>query len=164
MNAIEIATSALNSTKDLLTMYLADLDDEDLLVRPVPGANNIAWQLGHLIGAEIDLVASQFAMVAYPELPEDFKGKHGKEAASSDDPSNFCSKKTYLELFTSVRAATIRLVEGLSENDLDKPTQGNMAGFAPKLGDYLLLVANHTLMHAGQFTVVRRKLNKPVIF
>ena len=27
----------------------------------------------------------------------------------------------------------------------------------------LVLTANHTLMHAGQFSVVRRALNKPVV-
>jgi hypothetical protein len=27
-----------------------------------------------------------------------------------------------------------------------------------------LLLAHHDLMHAGQFTVVRRKLGKPVLF
>jgi len=32
------------------------------------------------------------------------------------------------------------------------------------VGALLLLHANHVLMHAGQFTVVRRKLNKPIIF
>jgi len=36
--------------------------------------------------------------------------------------------------------------------------------FAPKLVNLLLLVSNHTTMHAGQFTVVRRKLGKPVLF
>jgi hypothetical protein len=39
-----------------------------------------------------------------------------------------------------------------------------MAKFAPRLGDLFQLVANHTLMHAGQFSVVRRKLGKPVLF
>jgi len=28
----------------------------------------------------------------------------------------------------------------------------------------LILTANHTLMHGGQFTVTRRALNKPVVF
>ena len=32
------------------------------------------------------------------------------------------------------------------------------------LGAMLILIGNHTLMHAGQFTVVRRALNKPVLF
>jgi hypothetical protein len=39
-----------------------------------------------------------------------------------------------------------------------------MAAFAPTLGHIFLLVANHTLMHAGQITVVRRLLGKPVLF
>ena len=36
--------------------------------------------------------------------------------------------------------------------------------FTPTLGALIILIANHTMMHAGQFTVVRRKLGKPVIF
>jgi hypothetical protein len=39
-----------------------------------------------------------------------------------------------------------------------------MAKHAPTLGDIFLLLATHTMMHAGQFTVVRRKLGKPVLF
>jgi hypothetical protein len=39
-----------------------------------------------------------------------------------------------------------------------------MAKFAPTVGAMLLLNANHVLMHAGQFSVVRRKLGKPVLF
>jgi hypothetical protein len=51
----------------------------------------------------------------------------------------------------------------MSDADLDKPTAGDMAKYAPTLGGLFLLQANHTLMHAGQFTVVRRKLGKPVV-
>ena len=43
-------------------------------------------------------------------------------------------------------------------------TTGQMAKFAPKLGNLFLLQANHALMHGGQFSVVRRKLGKPVLF
>ena len=39
-----------------------------------------------------------------------------------------------------------------------------MAQFAPTLGSLFLLVSNHALMHGGQFSVVRRKLGKPVLF
>jgi hypothetical protein len=47
---------------------------------------------------------------------------------------------------------------------LEKPTEGKMAKFAPKIVNMLLLMSNHTTMHAAQFTVVRRKLGKPVLF
>ena len=52
----------------------------------------------------------------------------------------------------------------LTDADLEKATPGDMAPFAPRIVDLLILLANHTLMHAGQFTVVRRKLGKPVLF
>ena len=52
MNAIEITASALESTGQMLSMFLSDLSDADLLVCPVEGANHIAWQIGHLISAE----------------------------------------------------------------------------------------------------------------
>ena len=48
--------------------------------------------------------------------------------------------------------------------DLDKPTPGEMAKYAPTVGALFLLTSNHVMMHAGQFTVVRRKLGKPVLF
>ena len=63
-----------------------------------------------------------------------------------------------------MRGATLALVDVLSEADLDSPSTGNIAKFAPTYGALLLLVSNHTLMHTGQFTVVRRKLGKPVLF
>ncbi|MBV8230589.1 MAG: hypothetical protein JO329_11450, partial [Planctomycetaceae bacterium] len=46
----------------------------------------------------------------------------------------------------------------------DRPATGKVAAFAPTLGHVLLLASNHTLMHAGQFSVVRRLLGKPVLF
>jgi hypothetical protein len=39
-----------------------------------------------------------------------------------------------------------------------------MAKFAPTVMALFLLTANHQMMHAGQFSVVRRKLGKPVLF
>ena len=39
-----------------------------------------------------------------------------------------------------------------------------MARLAPTLGALFFLMASHEMMHAGQFTVVRRQLGKPVLF
>ena len=39
-----------------------------------------------------------------------------------------------------------------------------MAAYMPTYGAMFSLLAGHTMMHAGQFTVVRRKLGKPVLF
>ena len=43
MNAKDALKKTLKSTQGMLEMYLSDLSDADLLVRPVPGANHAAW-------------------------------------------------------------------------------------------------------------------------
>jgi hypothetical protein len=163
MKAADVIRATLTSTGDMLGMYLADLSDADLLVRPAPGANHIAWQLGHLIAAE-SRMGQMLPGSHYPELPAGFAEQHGKEKAAQDPPTGFATKAVYLDLFNKVRKSTIEAAAKLSEADLDRPTEGQIARLAPTLGALLVLNANHVMMHAGQFTVVRRKLGKPVLF
>jgi len=164
MNGKDAIQSSLRSTQQLVGWYLDDLSDADLLTRTSPTANHIAWQLGHLITSEIHLVKENISESQFPDLPDGFVKQHDKETSAIEPPTGFSGKEVYLKLFNSVREATLACVDKLSDADLDKPTQGTMAKFAPRLGDLLILVSNHTLMHGGQFTSVRRKLDKPVIF
>lgn len=159
MNAIGAIQTSLKSTKNVLNMYLGDLADADLLVRPAPKANHIAWQLGHLIASEHRMISKNLPGTALPALPANFEEQHNKDAAARD--SGFLSKQQYLDLFNKTREATIAATGKLSEGDLDKPTGWD---FAPTVGALLLLNADHVMMHAGQFTVVRRQLGKPVLF
>ena len=163
MNAKDALRGALKANHDILKMYLADLSDADLLVRPVPNANHIAWQLGHLISAE----ARFQTMVpgGQPvELPAGFDKQHNKETAAAQAPAGFRTKQEYLDLFDRVRNATMAALDRVADADLDKPIEGQIARLAPNVGALFFLLANHEMMHAGQFTVVRRKLGKPVLF
>ncbi len=162
MKAQDAIRTALTSTQHMLGMFVQDLSDTDLLVRPVPQANHIAWQLGHLIVSEIGIAQGYLPNMNYPELPSGFTEQHKQEAHVKD--SGFATKAEYLNLFNKVRQATIDAVGKLSDADLDKPTTGRMAAMVPNVGALLLLNANHVMMHAGQFSVVRRKLGKPVLF
>lgn len=162
MNLQGALQRGLKSSHDLLNGYLGDLSDADLLVRPAPHANHIAWQLGHLVASEHGM-AMQLGGKP-PELPAGFAEQHNKTSAANESPQGFASKATYLDLLAKTHQAIRDAVAKMSDADFDKPTTGRMASFAPTLGDVVLLVSNHTLMHAGQFTVVRRKLGKPVLF
>ena len=164
MRGVDAVRTALQSTEHLVTWFLGDLSDADLLVRPAPGANHIAWQMGHLIVSEGKLAGPLLPEARYPELPAGFATQHGKETQFQDPPTGFAGREEYVGLFKKVRAATLEAVGKLSDPDLDRPTTGPMAPFAPTLGALLLLVSNHALMHGGQFSVVRRKLGKPVLF
>jgi uncharacterized damage-inducible protein DinB len=164
MNGPAAIQLALKSTQFLLGEYLKDLSDADLLLRPVPGANNIAWQLGHLITSERVLVTAELPNAAYPELPAGFAEAHAKATANADGPAGFRTRDEYLSLLRATREATVAAVGGLTDADLDRAAVGPLAKVAPTLGATLILVSNHTLMHGGQITVVRRKLGKPVLF
>src|SRR5437868_5242355 len=152
MNAVEAVRTTLTSTQYLVNTALGDLSDADLLIRPVPAANHIAWQLGHLILAERNLLSPYLPAAKYPELPVGFSGQHGKDTAAVEPPKGFATKAEYLDLFNRSRAATLAALEPMTDAEFDKPTTGPMAQFAPTLGALLQLQANHTLMHAGQFT------------
>jgi hypothetical protein len=164
MTATDAIRTALQSTQHLITWFLSDLSDTDLLVRPVPGANHIAWQIGHFIVSETRLASQPAFKAVYPELPAGFEKQHSKETQAREPPAGFATRAEYVDLFTKVRHATIAGVGAIKDSDLDAPTTGPMAAFAPSLGALLVLASNHSLMHAGQFSVVRRKLGKPVLF
>jgi hypothetical protein len=163
MNGTDAIYGALKGTQHYLTFVLADLSDADLLVRPVPGANHIAWQLGHLILSEAGLAECDPAF-SYPPVPAGFVEQHAKETAMVEPPKGFATKEAYLKLFNDIRTATMAAVKKMTPEALDKATEGSMAAWAPTLGALLQLTSDHTLMHAGQFSVVRRKLGKPVLF
>lgn len=151
----------LDMSRHVTEMFLGDLTDEDLLVRPCPGANHVAWQIGHLITSEARFIG-ELPGAAKVNLPAGFVESHAKEAAARD--TGFADKATYLAEFRRVRDETVRTLKQLPDEFLDKPNVGPMAKFAPTYGALFVLVGHHTMMHAGQFSVVRRKVGRPVLF
>ncbi|MBX6312168.1 MAG: DinB family protein [Isosphaeraceae bacterium] len=161
MQAKDVIRNSLETSDFVLQSYIGDLDDADLLIRPVPGMNHIAWQLGHLIATERRFVEA-IQPGSCPPLPEGFDDGHGRMATGVDDPSKFYPRARYQELWKAQRAATHAVLERLSEADLDRTDPERFPSFAPTVGAILNLCGTHALMHAGQFVGVRRKLGKPV--
>lgn len=162
MNAKDAILTSFGLNDNILNAYLGDLSDADLLLRPVPGQNHIAWQLGHLISSERMFVEG-IKPGSCPPLPAGFDEAHDTKGSSkSDDASKFLTKDRYLELYRAQRAATKKVLEGLSESDLDAPGHESVREFAPTVGAVMVLLGDHVTMHVGQFVSVRRKLQKPV--
>src|SRR5262245_34678842 len=121
MNGIQAIQSALGATQWLLTMVIEDLSDAELLERPVPGANQIAWQIGHVIAGEIMLGQAQLPQAVYPPLPAGWGDLYGQGGASKDGADGFRPKAEYVRMFNEVRKATIEAVGKLQDSDLDRP-------------------------------------------
>jgi hypothetical protein len=162
MGPKELMKNVVKSNDGMMNTYLNDLSDADLLVRPAPGANHIAWQLGHLINSEQSLLKGVPGATPI-ELPAGWAEKYTGEASRSESTAGYLTKGQYLEWYKKSRDNLVKTIDAVSDKDLDAPTSGRLAQMCPRIGDLLMLTANHPLMHAGQIVVVRRKLGKPVV-
>ena len=162
MNAKDAIKHTMNFCREITLRYTEDMSDTDLFVRPVPAANHIAWQMGHLVAAEHEMMTGLGHQM--PALPDGFAEAYTRETAKSNGPAGFLSKNQYLDLMKKMRAATLAAVDATNEADLDQPAPESMRDYAQTIGAVLTLVGTHELMHAGQYVVVRRKLGKPILF
>jgi hypothetical protein len=162
MDARQAILSTKTMSQTVLTKYISDLSDADLMLRPGKGCNHLAWQLGHLIKSECELLNSLVPGSA-PALPAGFAEKHEKAKAGSDNASDFCTKAEYLDLIKQMNDAFTTTIKAVTDADLDQPAPENLRSWFPTAGQVWLLVATHQLMHAGQFVPVRRSLGKPVL-
>ncbi|MDC0934694.1 DinB family protein [Pirellulales bacterium] len=153
----------LNLPASVIQGYLADLTDADLMRRPVPNANHIAWQLGHLIASEHSL-NNMVCPDSMPALPEGFDEQHSKAAAASDDASAFCTKEEYLQAMEEQRAGTLALLDRLSDEELQMPAPEKIQQFGATVGAVIAGQSAHWMMHAGQWVIIRRQLGKEPLF
>ena len=163
MNARQALKESMDTPTMIAKAYLGDLDEADLLVRPVEGANHIAWQLGHLISSEHSLI-EMVCPGTMPALPDGFADKYTKETATSDDPGAFHTKAEYFAAMDEQRAGTLAALESMSDDDLDGPVPEAIKQIAANVGGVFSMQPTHWTMHSGQWAVVRRKLGRPPLF
>jgi hypothetical protein len=152
--------ASLGMSDFLVQRYLEDITPQELLTRPAADANHIAWQLGHLIQSERHLVEAA-APGSMPPLPAGFAERHTKDTAASDKPGDFLSKDEYFRVKDEIRVGTLKVLDSLSEADMDKPITGRVPPFIKKVGETFVLIGPHWSSHAGQWVIVRRKLGRP---
>ncbi len=162
MDAKDAIRAAGQLSSMVLNSYISDLDDADLMRRPGKGCNHLAWQLGHLIASEVNLLESVVPGSGI-SLADEFVAAHSKDNCENDDPAAFLSKAEYTELFERVRAATLAALDVFPVADLDNPAPESFRSFCPTMGNMFVLIATHPMMHAGQFVIVRRQLDKPIV-
>jgi hypothetical protein len=163
MDSRQVIHNVIATAERIGQNYLGDLTDMELLVRPVPGANHIAWQLGHLICSEHS-IANVATGNRMPPLPGGFTEKYTKETAKLDDQAAFHTKTEYLRLHQEQQQAFLTLLKDIPDSDLDKPTPEPLKMLGPKLMNLWIMLGMHWLMHAGQWAVVRRKLGRPPLY
>ncbi|WP_437223158.1 DinB family protein [Planctomicrobium sp. SH661] len=152
MDAIQALRIGINCGEMICKMYVDDLTDAEMMLRPAPGCNHVNWQLGHLISSEHHMLEQIFPG-SMPPLPAGFVEKYDRANAASDDPSAFLSKAELMQTFQAQRAATLAALDQVNPADLELPSG---VSYAPTVAEIFSLQGSHWLMHAGQWAVVRR--------
>lgn len=163
MNTKEALRLGLDCAEMITQSYLGDLSDADLLVRPLPGANHIAWQLGHLIKSEHGMINGVLPG-SMPELPAGFAEKYTPDSSKFDSAGCFHAKSVYLEVHAQQRTAILAALDKLADADLDKSVPEPFSQYIKNVGDMFSMQGTHWMMHAGQWAIVRRKLGRKPLF
>ncbi len=161
MTPKDVIRNTIETSHQVLTAFLSDMSDADLLVRSTPEANHAAWQLGHLIASEHQMASE--AGYLMPNLPNGFAESYTPETCRSETPAKFHKKEQYLAWLSRQRAATLSALESIPDADLDKASPEAMRSYAPTIAAMFNLIGLHELMHAAQFAPIRRKLGKPIV-
>ncbi len=161
MTSKDVIKNTIDMGNEILNAYIGDMTDADLMVRSVEGTNHIAWQMGHLISSEHQMLSD--AGFQMPALPDGFAEMHTKETATSDDAAKFFAKAQYMDALAEQRKGTVAALAAVADADFDKPTPESMQAYAPTVGAAFNIIGLHTMMHAAQFVSVRRKLGKPIV-
>jgi hypothetical protein len=163
MHAKQAIRLALDQAKITTEMILGGLTDAEMLTRAVPGMNHPAWQLGHLVSSEKWMV-EQVKPNSMPPLPAGFNDRYNPKNAGSDEKTGWLSKDELLKLAAEQRAGTLKVLEQLTDAELELPGPEMLRMIAPTNAGMILLVASHWSNHSGQWTAVRRLLGKPIAF
>jgi len=158
-----IIKQSLEMTAFCVNSYLEDLSDDDLLIRPIEGANHIAWQLGHLITSEHNLI-NMVCPGSLPALPTGFSECYTQETSELNDGGAFHTKDEYQKLMDEQRTGTLATLDRLSGADFERPAPEQIREYSPTVGATFALQATHWMMHTGQWVIVRRKLGRKPLF
>lgn len=161
MKFFDTVQELLGTSRFVLSSYISDMTDADILVRPVPTAHHAAWQLGHLLASEYKMMEG-VSPGSSPALSETFLARHSKDGGFASD-SEFLGVEEYRKLMAAQREATLAVALQLSDERLGQPAPEFMRSYAPRVSSVFLTIGGHELMHAGQLAVIRRALGKPVL-
>lgn len=159
MTCQELIRQTLKLADSVAMAYLSDLSDQQMMLRPHGACNTIHWQVGHLILSEHQHI-NRIEPNAMPALPAGFSEIFHKDSTRTETHGHVLSKQDLLLEFQAQRRGTLELLAKQSDQDLDLPTG---VPYAATRAALFHMQGAHWLMHCGQWVIVRRQNNLPVV-
>ena len=127
-----------------------------------PTANHALWFAGHMAVAD-----NFFISVVAPDKGKELVGfdeKFGMGSKPDSDPAAYPPPAEVLDAMRERRRALLAALDGLSDDDLTKPTPEGSPEMFTDLGSIFELTIRHEAMHLGQVTIGRRALGNEPLF
>ena len=165
MTPAEVLIDALARTVEGAERLLDGLSDDDLVHRPTPDANSIAWLVWHLTRVQDDHIADVagleqvYTAQGYAErfgLPA---AETGYSHSSTQVAEVRAPADLLLDYLRAVHAQTVGWLGGVSEEDLDRVVDERWDP-PVTLGVRLVSVADDDAQHLGQAAYVKGLLGK----
>lgn len=161
MKATDLIRSSLELSQGWILGLVEDMKDSPL-TQPTPnGGNHPLWCLGHLTYSEGHLIA-EFVLGEQNPVGE-WKEIFGAGSQCVADASRYPSFDEVLSKFQQIRTGTLKTLESLSDDDLDKPSKatGEAAEFCDTVGKCFAVTIVHFGFHGGQIADARRAAGRP---
>jgi hypothetical protein len=123
-----------------------------------PNANHALWFAGHMGVSDnffISVVAAEQA-VNHPEMSERF----GMGSRPTTDLAYYPPIDEVVGYMKERRATLLKLLDGLTEEQLDEPTPKGTPDFLPTLASVFETAVWHEGLHSGQVSVARRSMGR----
>ncbi len=164
MKATNLIRFQLEVSKKLTTELLADMSDLPL-TEPTPnGGNHPLWVAGHLAYSEANLTNHILFGRTNPLSP--WKELFAGGSKPTPDASRYPSMQEVLAKWDEVRVDTIKILDSLSDEDLEKPAANPPEGREEFFGNYgkvFSILALHAMMHRGQVADARRAAGREAL-
>lgn len=151
----------LEQTRRFTDTLLAEIPDEDWLVRPSLGANHTFWIAGHLGLATNHFIGLVDPRKAEPQR-EDFRTLFGKGTQSIEDAGIYPLPADLRAYLTDRGNAFLSLLNSCSDDDFAREVTGGPP-FMYDVGAVFQMGAWHETLHSGQLTIIHRRVGQTPI-
>jgi hypothetical protein len=156
MTAIELIRWALRRTDEGITRLVADMRDAALTRPTANGGNHPLWCLGHLAFIEGTIPHILFGE---PNPVAHWKPLFAAGTQPQADAGAYPAFDEVLSTYRELRATNLKRLDEIGDAGLDRAPRAVPPGFEESMrtiGQTLLLVALHQMVHYGQITDARR--------
>jgi len=156
MKTIEFIRMGLNMSAGLALGLIDNMKDQPLTFPTPKGGNHPLWVLGHLAWTEGEIMQ---VMLGHANPLAHWKPIFGAGSEPTAKASDYPSLDEAKKAFQDLRAQTLKLLDTLTDADLDRASEKCPPPAKPFVGTYgqcLMVLILNTMSHDGQVADARR--------